>query len=297
MKNLSLTLKTALRRFLNKKLGMYRPSSYPYLSGDGFRVIANYVYDQFCTFDPSELRHGDIVFVRGNVLREFFDKKNPLIRESYVLISHNEDGLIGPEYAQYIDSSKILHWYAENLFFKHDKVTALPIGIQNFTVGYPENFVHVTQTHRERRNPSKNRILFAFTLVSENVERQAAYDVAHSSPISDWVSLPREEYYSTLADYKFTASPRGNGLDCHRTWEALYMNIVPILLSNVWSEQIAAQGFPVLLIDSWSDISTMTADFLADFYEKNKVGFDTPKLHLSYWYDEFAKHTKHAKQK
>ncbi len=36
-------------------------------------------------------------------------------------------------------------------------------------------------------------------------------------------------HYSRLSEYKFWICPRGNGLDTHRAWEALYVGAVPVI--------------------------------------------------------------------
>ena len=63
-------IKTRIRRFFSKLFQMHRPASFPYLSGDGFRAMANFVYDQFLDFDPNKVMYGDIIFVRTNYLKE-----------------------------------------------------------------------------------------------------------------------------------------------------------------------------------------------------------------------------------
>ena len=41
------------------------------------------------------------------------------------------------------------------------------------------------------------------------------------------------KYYSkTVAAHKFVVSPRGNGIDTHRFWEAVYLGAVPIVLHS-----------------------------------------------------------------
>ncbi|MES3005348.1 MAG: hypothetical protein V4664_00155 [Patescibacteria group bacterium] len=269
---------------------MHRPASYPYLSGDGFRSIANHIYDQFLDFNPEEVMYGDIIFVRTNYLPEFFTKIHILIKEPYVLLSNNEDSTVGSEFIKYIDD-KIIHWYAQNIYFRHPKVTALPIGIQNLTVGNEEDFIHrfksgdITSIDKKQ-----NRILFGFTVGNTIEERRNAQEALLKSKIADQASLPRSEYYETLGTYKYIASPRGGGLDCHRTWEALYFKVIPILLRNQFSERLTDLGFPVLLIDTWQTVETFTAEYLAKYYTEHVDSFNTPKLFLSYWYDEFTKH-------
>lgn len=267
---------------------MHRPASYPYLSGDGFRAGANFVYDQFLAFDPRDVSFGDIVFVRTNYLKDFFNKIHPDIKEKYVLLSNNEDGTVGKEFADFVDD-KIIHWYSQNLNFIHPQASLLPIGMQNFVVGRDDNFIQ-SFSGSMNFNDKKDRILFGFTLNDSVPERNEAHAALSRSKIADHISLPRTEYYMALSTYKFIASPRGAGLDCHRTWEALHYKVIPVILRSDFSEQIAKLGFPILLLDAWSEVENLSGDFLSDYYEKNRGLFETPKLYLAYWYDMFAQH-------
>jgi hypothetical protein len=50
--------------------------------------------------------------------------------------------------------------------------------------------------------------------------------------------------YERNRQYPFWLSPRGGGLDCHRTWEALYLDIIPIVWNN--SLNVLYENLPVL---------------------------------------------------
>ena len=52
----------------------------------------------------------------------------------------------------------------------------------------------------------------------------------------------------------FIASPPGNGEDCHRTWEALYMRSVPVVVRSSLMETLNAKGMPLLLVDSYEEL-------------------------------------------
>ena len=52
--------------------------------------------------------------------------------------------------------------------------------------------------------------------------------------------------------YAFGLSPKGNGVDCHRTWEMLYFGMIPITLHS--SIDSLYDGLPVVLLDRWADI-------------------------------------------
>lgn len=282
--------KSAIRRFLAKSLQLHRPASYPYLSGDGYRAIAEHVYDQFFGFAPEEVRERDIVFVRNNLIQDFFATVHPHIEKPYVLISANEDENLPHELEKFIDE-KILHWYGQNICFAHPKVTPLPLGIQNHTSGYPQNFIYcINKEHNNRIR--KDKILYSFN-TKDNRDRQNCEKELSKLRTTEKIDVNQIEYYKILSSYKFIVCPSGRGLDCHRIWEALYNEVAPILLDCPWSQGILDLGFPVILVSKWEDLSIYNEQSLADKYEELRPKFSTPKLFLSYWYNEFSKYRRY----
>ena len=39
-----------------------------------------------------------------------------------------------------------------------------------------------------------------------------------------------------ISKFKFVLSPPGAGIDCHRTWELLYLDCIPIVQSSTINE-------------------------------------------------------------
>ena len=66
----------------------------------------------------------------------------------------------------------------------------------------------------------------------------------------------------------FVPSPAGNGIDCHRTWEALYLGAVPVVLR---SEYFGESNWPVLVVDSWSELLEKKSNELKDIYISNAL--------------------------
>ena len=99
----------------------------------------------------------------------------------------------------------------------------------------------------------------------------------------EWVTstnnLSIEEYYFDLAQHKFAFSPPGNGVDCHRTWEALYLGVVPIVKKS--PSMCGFSELPILLVNNWEDISYT---YLEEKYEEMRTKmFDLSKMKISYW--------------
>jgi hypothetical protein len=101
-----------------------------------------------------------------------------------------------------------------------------------------------TETDKRRRGKHKlNRKFFAKKLAHNRFPN---------------VSLDAEEYFKTIGKYKFVASPEGNGIDCHRHYEALFAGCIPILEKNPKSEH-KYSGCPILWTTDYSEI---TEDYL-----------------------------------
>ncbi len=67
--------------------------------------------------------------------------------------------------------------------------------------------------------------------------------------------LPEDRYFRTLPTYKFIISPEGNGIDCHRHYEALMAGCIPIVEDNIGIRK-KYEGCPVLYTKNYSEITT-----------------------------------------
>lgn len=101
--------------------------------------------------------------------------------------------------------------------------------------------------------------------------------------------------YKRNRQYPFWLSPRGNGLDCHRTWEALYLDIIPIVWNS--SLSILYEDLPVLIIN---DHRELTETFLRQQFReisqkklsKKKI-YRYEKLRHAYWREIIFEEARH----
>ena len=68
-----------------------RSPSLPYVSGDGFRFYSDFVWDETGTFDPAIVEKPSVIFVKTDLLGDFFTRCHPYLQYPYVLVSHNSD--------------------------------------------------------------------------------------------------------------------------------------------------------------------------------------------------------------
>jgi hypothetical protein len=105
--------------------------------------------------------------------------------------------------------------------------------------------------------------------------------------------------YQRNRQYQFWLSPRGNGIDCHRTWEALYLDVIPI----VWHSplDVLYANLPVVIINDWTEIND---DFLRAKMQEIAVKkvkqppiYRLEMLRTAYWQDMILKKSRYALQK
>lgn len=65
--------------------------------------------------------------------------------------------------------------------------------------------------------------------------------------------LHPSQYFKVLPNYKFVISPEGNGIDCHRHYEALLAGCIPIVEDNPLTRDKYA-GCPILFTKDYSEI-------------------------------------------
>ena len=107
------------------------------------------------------------------------------------------------------------------------------------------------------KNNKKDFIYFNFTLEGgcRDVKRPDCYEKCKKLDIPWIENSNQSEYFNNLNNYKFIVSPEGNGIDCHRTWEALYLKVIPIVDRNYVTEYFS-KLFPMVLVDDWKDFNT-----------------------------------------
>jgi len=179
-----------------------------------------------------------------------FMKKVSFLQNEFILVTHNSDGNITEHYIPLLDNPKLIFWHAQNLLIRHPKLGGIPIGIANsmWPHGNKDSLISVIG----KRIQKVNSVYFQFSIGTNPTERNKCFAALKHLPWQD--PKPFSSYLETLASYKYAICPPGNGLDCHRIWECLYLGVIPILLRSVFTERIQTR-FPCILLNSWNDFN------------------------------------------
>lgn len=261
-----------------------------YVSGDAFYELSHHAMDNIGTnwfvtskeddFNPLEVKSGDVIFVRTGLLQKFFEFYYPQIGEKFILITHNSDDSSPGKFISYLSDDKIIAWFGQNpdIIF-HKKFFAIPIGIANQRHAHGD-ISKINELRLQLSQIKKKNLLYLNLGVHTHSERVLVQNIflkksfVKGSQFKDF-----EAYLLDLAESKFVISPRGNGLDCHRTWEALLMGCIPIVRSSPMDSLY--EWLPVLIINDWSEV---TEQFLQQMYVKIKrEKYSLEKLDIHFW--------------
>lgn len=92
------------------------------------------------------------------------------------------------------------------------------------------------------------------------------------------VNLSGLDYFNDLPCYKFVISPEGNGIDCHRHYEALMAGCIPIMEDNPLIRE-KYRGCPILFTKDYSEINEFYLE--QKYKEMIDQTFDFSRLFLS----------------
>jgi hypothetical protein len=229
-----------------------------YIHGDKFYTISDFIFSDMVKHSYDSLKNkSGIIFCKTDYLNELFDH----IRGSnsrYLLISHNSDFCVTEEVWNHKPES-IKIWFAQNATFRHPNLIPIPIGMERPLLYTPTGIrkgengdISALQQALSIDTPKNKKVIMAFTPSTNIKERSPIIDHFKNIPWVTYIKdrVPFKNYIDILKDHQYVLSPEGNGPDCIRTWEALYLNgVVPIVKRSVLTEYF--KELPILIVDDF----------------------------------------------
>lgn len=203
--------------------------------------------------------------VKSDIRGKLKTFKNP-----FYLILHNSDGNFEEYQSDIVEYDNIIHIYSQNLNYKHDKVTPIPIGIANPMWEWGDQSILMDVINMDIDKTNDIYYNFKENGGLRHIDRipckQAMDELGYV--MSENVSF--KEYLINLKSSFFTVAPQGNGYDTHRMWEALYLKTIPIVKRTVMTEYFE-KYFPIIILDDWKELSNLNFS----------------KLYFDVFYDEY----------
>jgi len=237
-----------------------------------------FYYNDFTDTLPDYVQNARTIFVNNWTLDKFFNKIFPLLKNKYIFISHNSDAALTDTHTHFLNDKKVLKWYTQNKAINHKKLFTLPIGIANQQYSHG-NLELLNQIIDNSFN--KQYLVYKNFDIHTNFQTRSYIDhITTQNGILMSSKLDQTNYLAKLAKSIFCISPPGNGIDCHRVWECLYLNTVPIIQYDNCYEQF--KHLPILFIDDWKDV---TIEFLNKSINAFQPSLKNtlPELSMVYW--------------
>lgn len=250
------------------------------INGVNFRYLSDIVIDTDTVHQSRNYFDKAIIFCKTDFLHILF-KEISSHENSYVLISHLSDYSITKEI--FLHKPKcIKKWFAQNVDYKHEDLIPIPIGLENHEG--PSKGAYTNWEYWKEYNTSQEFIKENIIYNNFSLANHPSRHVWKNSLMSNGFLINEQvnyiEYINNLKSHTFITSPRGNGIDCHRTWEALYHGAIPIVQKHFIYDSF---NIPVVQINHPNEI---TKEFIKKILKQKENGeFIVNKnvLTLKYW--------------
>lgn len=271
----------------------YRIPDSKFITGDAYRNHADFIFDETNqVLDPRKVERGSVIFVKTDMLAEFFKKYHKKIENPYILVTHNSDDEVPGIFENYLNDYKIIAWFSQNVVKSHKKLIPIPIGIDNLYWGKKKL---KALNHIIKKGVKRNK---KYLLYQNFVDKTSLYERSYVRKIflakkfcKTSKDLTYKKYFSEITDSFFILSPRGNGIDCHRTWESMYLGSIPIVKSSAMDSLF--KDLPILIVNDWNEI---TEEFLKGKYkELSMKKFNIEKIYVQYWLNLIDSYKKRSK--
>jgi hypothetical protein len=218
---------------------------------------------------------GGLVWVRlGSMARDsrpcdldhFVRSALPFIRKPFVLITTDGDASVPSDIKSstvrsLLDCPWLVSWYTQNYDGSESgKFARMPIGLDLHTPRFlssPRRLVAELENIRSRRVPPEclpARVFCDLEVSLASAERHEVVAMLRNCGHVDFLKEPvsQRAIWRRYAAYPFVISAAGNGLDCHRTWELLYLGSIVITKTSPLDRLF--DGLPVVTVKDWREI-------------------------------------------
>lgn len=236
-------------------------------------------------------RSGESIYVHPTALKNFVHNYLPNIKFPFVLYSGDSDTTVPDDVLHeaiiVLDHPLLLVWYSQNCTNPSEKLKQLPIGLDLHTFKPPKPLWGVAKDNQlselnsvrsinvQKQNKCYSNFHFLLNTRYAQDRRDAIDQVPKELVFYEPARIPRIQSWTNMVHFKYVLSPHGNGLDCHRTWEALILGCIPIVRTSPLDPLF--EGLPVLIINEWSEVTQELLDsFVPNTHAINK-------LNLFYW--------------
>jgi hypothetical protein len=273
------------------------PAEFPdrVIHGDRFAAIADVEVNQHSPRGPVVQRNVDrlgrgarVVFIKTNSVRQTFaalaQMRDPT---PFVLITHNSDLPITRSLAESAPPC-VRRWYALNVACAEPRLRPLPMGMARPQArGCGARYEDVP-TVWASLPPERPLIASGCWTAKNNIPERLTARAAFANRegiVLRHADLTPAAFLTLCGDSRFVISPPGNGIDCHRTWEAMYMGAIPLVKRSPALETF--NDLPMVVVDDWRALTDPRLREIWQEYRAREWNLD--RLFFQYWEAEIQR--------
>jgi mannosyltransferase OCH1-like enzyme len=281
-----------------------KENPYDWIQGARFQEIADWLYSPKNKVDDdydklantvvwADLKDYDVIYTHISYAKQFLDVLR-FFDKKVVLITHSCDRSVGDkiiktvngkvtEIDNYVLPDNLVKWYTKNVNIKNPRIESIPIGLENAR-WYP-SIKKIEKMVNKLTQPKqyKNQAYLNINIDTNPDKRSVLYTLFKNK---SWVTAESgkngqgyDDYLNNIYNHNFVFCPEGNGIDTHRTWEALCMHSIPIEKRNINNQFYT--DLPICFVDDWNEV---TENFLKSEYIRISQGkWNLEKLSFEYW--------------
>lgn len=241
-------------------------------------VLGDYINQ----FDVSKLTPDSVVFCKFDYLQYLVQyMEHHRCRTPFVLLTGQSDYAITDSVCDAVRSRVPVRWWGCNN--ESSKANGVPLGIA-------DDFCTLTLKNGFEQTKGTRLLYVNHRTETFPMVREPLYPMFAEK---SWATVrtPMEKgktdtYREELLDHKFILCPRGNGVDTHRMWEALYCGVIPVIKRHL-THRLLEGNLPILFVDDYREV---TKDLLDSTYtEYSNKQWKSEILTVSWWIDKMKK--------
>ncbi len=170
-------------------------------------------------------------------------------------------------------------WLTTNLDVENPRMGLLPFGLNTDGDGWK----HLAEMARRPREKKGLLYVNFQNYTDERVNLKRFFKHVPWVTFRDDASLLVEQFLAEVAEHKFVLSPFGNGLDCYRNYECMYLGSIPILPLSTISKTMGGWGLPIIAVPQ-DQYFGLTEQLLEEVWQQMAgCPFKYERLSLRWW--------------
>lgn len=287
-------VKRRAERELIAELARGRYSSFPFISSDTFRALCDVVIENnglqrrlpiaarsLIYFDLSEITGTERGFEDTPSLRLLLGELDHSPEPPVVIMSHGDLVPSWDLLSEVARRAKMV--FSINLTEETNRIRGIPLGLENMSRNNNGRLTDFFQNQYVHESNARTREVFTAFEPENNLSARAPLVELLRESRFGWNSrrMHPKKYREAVKESMFVLSPPGRGLDCHRTWEAIYLGAVPVVLDGSLPKGLL-EDLPVYSVPSYEAFLSLNPREMVELFKEVR-SIKASKAYMPFW--------------